>query len=295
MRKGTPPMKSLPFAALLLLVPAPALCAPAPAAQGEMELHIEARGSVPADYAVVKRTAEAMQRGKPATEAALAARIAKLKARLLKVGIPASAITVAEPTYKLTADDDDSLGFQMARMSMRVESPVGVADPDADEEPALAAADGAADAAQAAADAANAARDMSKQVAKKRKLPYWSGSADYTVRLDDIRLYPAVAEVVGGTYRPTDENTDFRFNVPDTVHARAVADALAKARAEADLSANALGAHVVRIVRVSNRETPVTMPEIAAFMVQMDQRKNSWRLTATHSASVAVDYVIAPN
>jgi uncharacterized protein YggE len=105
----------------------------------------------------------------------------------------------------------------------------------------------------------------------------------------------SLAAVVGGGFRPTDDGTDFRFNAPDTVHARALADALATAKAEAELHAKALGAHIVRIARVSNRETPITMPEVAAFIVQMDQRKNAWRLVATHSASVAVDYVIAPN
>lgn len=288
-------MKFLSVAALLVLAPAPALCAPTPAAAGEMELHIEARGSVPADYPIVRRTLVATERGKPASEAELAAQIAKLKARLLQIGVPASAITVAEPTYKLTGDGDFRFGAPAAMMAVAMEAPVGVADPDVEEEAVPTAAEGAVDAAQAAADAANAAKAMSKQVARKRKLPYWSGSADYSVRLDDIKLYPAVAEVVGGNFRSTDENTDFRFNAPDTVHARALAEALANARTEADLHATALGAHVVRIARVSNRETPVTMPEIAAFMVQMDQRKNSWRLTATHSASVAIDYVIAPN
>jgi len=291
-------MKFLPIAALLVSASAPALCAPVaatPATAGEMELHIEARGSIPADYAIVKRTASATSRGRPATEVALTAKIAEMKARLLKVGIPASVITVGEPTFSLDPDRNEFGGPREAMFAVALNKPVGLADPEAEEDADITAAEGAEDAALAASEAATAARNASKKVAKKRKLPYWSGTADVTVRLDDIKLYPAATVAIDGGYSITDDGAEFRFNTPDTVHARALADALAIARTEADLHAKALNAHIVRITRVSNRETPITMPEVAGFIVQMDQRKNAWRLRAAHSVSVAVDYVIAPN
>jgi hypothetical protein len=165
-------MKHLPLSALfvLALTPLPALAAPAPApAANEMELHIEARGSVSADYAIVKRKLAAVKRGRPAAEAALTAQIAEKKAQLLKLGIPAAAVTVAEPSFREGVEEGEFPGAMYARVAM--EKPVGVADPDEEDEPVIEAADGAEAAMEAAKAAGAAATSAAKKVAKKRKLP----------------------------------------------------------------------------------------------------------------------------
>ena len=58
----------------------------------ESELHIEARGAVMADHAVITSEVRATGRGKPAAEAKIKAHAAQLTARLLKAGVPQSGV-----------------------------------------------------------------------------------------------------------------------------------------------------------------------------------------------------------
>lgn len=263
----------------------------------ESELHIEARGGVTADYAVITMDVFAAGRGKPAADAQIKAQIARLKARMLKAGIPESAVTLTPPVVEERKADEDSGPFNSYAMreAIALEMPAyGTADAVDDMEDIVESADGAADAAQAAVDAARAAAIEARR-RKARKLPWWDARFTATIRVDDLRAFPGVAESLGIRGGPGggDNSTDFRFREPATVHARAVADALAKARAEAEVYAKAMGGRVVRIARVSNTETPISGPEVFNLISTMDNRKQLWRVPATHSASVAVDFVVA--
>ena len=47
------------------------------------------------------------------------------------------------------------------------------------------------------------------------------------------------------------------------------------------------------LFRSSNTESPVTVAEMVKVFSTMDDRSGRWKIAATHSASIAVDYVIA--
>jgi uncharacterized protein YggE len=263
----------------------------------EGELHIEARGAVMADYAVITTELSAFGRGKPAAEAQIKAQAALLTARLLKAGVPQTAFTLTPPVVEQRKEEEElHTGNLYAILSEEVmEAPAyGTADAeDAADESAIAAAEGA-NAAAAAADEASAAARKEALRRKARKLPWFDARFTATIRIDDLRIYPAVAELLNIRTGPGAESpTDFRFKDPATVHARAVADAVAKARTEADVYAKAIGGRVTRIARISNTETPVSGPEIVNLISTLDGRKHLWKVPATHSASVAVDYVVS--
>lgn len=262
----------------------------------ESELHIEARGAVMADFAVITTEIRATGRGKPAAEAKIKANAAQLTARLLKVGVPQTAFTLTPPVVEEQKDEDDfgMAGALYMRQNIVAEAEYGTADPeDHLDDELIDAAEGASEAAEAAT-AASAAARKEAQRRKARKLPWFDARFTATIRVDDLRAYPAVAELLGIRSGPGADNpTEFRFKDPATVHARAVSDALAKARAEADVYAKAMGGRVLRIARVSNTETPVSGPEIVNLISTLDGRKQLWKVPATHSASVAVDFVVA--
>lgn len=291
-------------AASIALLASPGMAAtPSTPAAEEMTLHIEAVGSIMADYAVITQDYETAGRGRPAAEAAVKAQVAVLKARLLKAGIPDSAIVLTPPVLEEQKPDLDvspvnRFGFAEA-VALEKPAEYGAADPEdaADSVEAVDAgpAEGADAAAQAAYAAAKDAEAAHRQVRKVKKLPIWNARFTATIRVDDLSRYAAAADASGtASYGPMNRaDGQFRFNSPETVHARAIAQAMLKARAEADAYSKASGAHVVRMTRVSNTESPVTVAEMVKVFSTMDDRSGRWKIAATHSASIAVDYVIA--
>lgn len=249
------------------------------AENGEIELHIETRGAVMADYAMITHTLFAQTRTKAEGEKEIAAQVAKLRTALARAGVPAEATKLDPLQFSDSTEAPQNVfGFAQA---------VSV--------PAYSSANPDDSAEAAAAEAAASVSADTEQAPVKRKRPRsWNVETKVTIRVDDLRLYPDVRKVLGFGTRGTDRNTEFRFRDPASVHAAAVAQALAKARSEADLHAKAAGYHVVRMVRLSNRESPVSVPEIVNFIGQMDG-EDMWRTPATHTASLAVDFAIAPD
>lgn len=275
---------------------------PIEARGAESELHIEARGTIQADYAIVTNTFEVEGRGKPAAEATLKARLAALKANLLKSGIPESAVTISTMQVNERKDDDfngpsNRFGFAEAVVALEAPAEYGTADPEAGEDEFEAtSAEGADSAAMAAHDAAKVAANERRKVRKAKKLPFWDGQFEASVRIDNLRLYPDVARImsIGNGYSPSNSvEPTFRFNNPETVHSRAVATAVAKARMEADVYAKAVGGRVVRIARTSNTETPISAAEMLNLFSAMDNRTERWKISANHAASVAIDFIIS--
>lgn len=252
------------------------------AESSEIELHIETRGAVMADYAMITHTLFAQTRTKAEGEKEIAAQITRLRTALARAGVPAEATRLDPLQFTDSTEAPQNVyGFAEA-----VSAPAyGSANPEESVEAAAAEA----------ADAAASVSAETEQAPVKRKRPRsWNVETKMTIRVDDLLHYPDVRKVLGFGTRGTDRNTDFRFRDPASVHAAAVAQALVKARGEADLHAKAAGYHVVRMVRLSNRESPVSVPEIVNFIGQMDGDE-MWRTPATHSASLAVDFVIAPD
>jgi Protein of unknown function (DUF541) len=105
---------------------------------------------------------------------------------------------------------------------------------------------------------------------------------------------------------PIDEEYSYRnlqpfysTSDPKAAHSRAIADALAKARAEADAYAAALGMRVVRIARVSSEKQGITWPDLMQWFGKVDDNgspseANFRRLAGSTYAGAKVDFVIAP-
>lgn len=275
----------------------------------ETELHVEARGSIMADFAILKTTLIAWGQGKDACAADVARRLAKIKADLLAAGVPASSLSVGPGVCEQKADGGAPQNFLGFAEAVMVEPPPGSApDPaEATEGTANSGDDRSKDAAEAnaASISADAAAAKARREAERRrhKLPVFAAKMPISVRIDDLAKVPDARAAVGmgpGMIpgRLNNDSTDYRFNKPAEVHGLAYADALARARKEADLLAQTLGAHVVRIARVSNREAPVSLADLTVFIGMMSQSRGGdipWTIPATHTVSISVDFVISPN
>jgi uncharacterized protein YggE len=277
---------------VVLAMPAQAA---ATAAGPEVALHIVGTGSVMADYAVVQIPIAVQERGRPAAEAAFQARVADLKAQLAKSGVPASALTVGPVTFEEAQSDAPSNRFGFAEAVMLQKPMGGAPDPAEAEEVEVPSPTPDADLAQANAQSArDAARQAARKVEAKRKLPYVSASADATLRIDNLAAFGKLSTGgMGDGAMP--RNADFKYTQPDTVHARAVAAAVADARREADIYARSLGYHVVRITGVSNIGPAVSAKDFYGFVTTLDRRGDPWQVKATHSAQVTLDMIIAPD
>ncbi len=83
---------------------------------------------------------------------------------------------------------------------------------------------------------------------------------------------------------------------PEQARVKAIAEAIADAREEADRYAKALGYKVLRIERVSNAKPALNMPDIIGTFMMMDKRstREAFFQQGSMTVGVAIDFVIAP-
>ena len=264
-----------PVAALLALAATPlaAQTLTAPLAPGEIELKIEALGDIPADTATIP--VQIVGRG--ATEALAKADLAKkekaVRAGLAKLGIPVAKIVAVrddEPQYATVTDA-----------------------------PYNCAADAAA-VYSTAADAATAAARAGDSVGCDEKLE----ARTLMVTVEDLTKLPEIAELVEEGYYIRATGTFFHRD-EQASHSAAVAEAIAKARVEADTYAAAMGMRVVRMVRVGNAKPKINWPDLmmlfGGFASGLDLPRGESNalyelraLAAAHFAGVTIDFVLAP-
>ena len=266
------------LAALSLLAMPMSVQAAKPA---EIELHIEATAQVPPDRVVVPITVKGSGQNEAAARADLRTNEASLVAALAENGVAAAQIKA----------DGAEAG----------QDPVTIRP--SEEDAGCAAADAAAEASYAAADAAGPATKRAKLADPAMKYDGCGNPINVVVgktllvTLDDPAKLEPIQKLGGvdssyGRQRPV-------FSQSDSVaaHKKARSEALAKAKAEADGYADAMGYRVVRIVRVSNARPSISMFDMIAFIATMDNKsalmQPSW-FGATVAESVAIDYVIAP-
>jgi hypothetical protein len=270
------------LAAIALLAAPVSVQAAKPA---ELELHIEATAQVAPDRAVVPIEVTGSGETEAAARADLRKEEDKLMAALAAKGIDAAKVKAAGADSGM-----DPVKFAAAED--------------------LAASDGAAcaasDAAAAASDAAAAAPGPRKrksaataraydacgavlnQVASKTLLV----SLDDPGKIDQLQGMGNGESYSGARLRPVFTQSD-----PAAARKKARVDALAKANAEADAYADALGYRVVRITRVSNARPAISMFDLIGFIGNMESRSSSFQPSwfgATVVETVAIDYVIAP-
>jgi uncharacterized protein YggE len=253
-------------------------------APGELTLTIEALGVADPDRAMIQQTLRGRGADEAKAKADLAAQRAALTASLAKVGIPGAAIKYGdvrmEPDYAMAAEAAAAVASDAA-------SAAGETTEDA------AADNEKANMAGSAAVAAATAMDMppSRRVATQTVM----------ITVSDLTKLEAVQEAI-----PVDEEYSYRnlqpfysTSDPKAAHTRAIADALAKARAEAETYAAALNMRVVRIVRVSSEKQGITWPDLLQWFGKMDgngspSEANFRRLAGSTFAGAKVEFVIAP-
>lgn len=164
----------------------------------------------------------------------------------------------------------------------------------------------------AAAEAAAAVGDAGARKSSKRRNAAAQGAMDaaacaaspaVTVRktllveVSDFSLIPEIsaqasAAASSGRVRPVYSQSD-----PIAARKKARDQAIAKARAEAEGYAEALGYKVVRIARVSNARPSINLQDVVTFFIGIDDRSNrmqpSW-FASNIIESVAIDFVLAP-
>lgn len=267
-------MKSRALAALAALSILSAPVAVQAAKPAEVILQIEATAQVAPDRAVVPFTIT----GTGETEAAARADLAQKEAKFLGA-LSAKGIDPAKVTSENAGPGRDQVKLV----------PV-------EEEAGCAAADAAATAAEAA------------PVRRRGRVPRVAGyacpqayvrvSKTWLVTLDDPAKIDQLPAMTGEDGYPTGRLRPV-FSQSDLASARKKArvEALAKANADADAYAEALGYRVVRIVRVSNAKPSINLPDMFSFIGNMEDRsarmQPSW-FTATVTESVKIEYVIAP-
>lgn len=259
--------------AALSLVTAPFAPALAKSADNEVTLHIEASAQVPPDRAVVPVVLTGVGKDEAAARANLASNEAELVADLEKQGIARSKVKDAPPLE--------------GREAVVMEASTACA-------PAAAAVPAprkgkSARAVPVTVTSIDAACPQSEDVIVSKTL---------LVELDEPAKQSAVQAMGAndgygyGRTRPVFTQTD-----PFAARKKARSEALAKARAEADGYAEAMGYRVVRIERVSNARPAMNLNDLIAFIATIDDRANrmqpSW-FAATITESVAIDFVIAP-
>jgi len=261
----------LALTAVLALGCAPAALGAATTAPAgrEIELHIEAQGEIPPDRVAIVAPLTAYGVDRASAEADLAKKKKDLLAALAAKGIGSGQVSFGEMT-----DVEESAAMVEARQA-------------------------AEEAAAAAADAAKPAR----RAKGKRDVeinPVGVGTTA-TVALEDIGKIEAARGAIKGVgiemnnflNKPSYSSSD-----PDKARRQARELAVSRARRDADEYAGAMGYHVVRLVRVSNARPVFNLPDMLALASTFDVASNAtppFMRGGTTYATVAIDYVIAPN
>jgi uncharacterized protein YggE len=240
---------------------------------GEMTLHIETLGIAKPDMATVTLTARVTGKDEKEARAKLAGVAAAIRAKLAKAGIAASAIKDGEVDVSATPD------YAAQRESI----------------------DAAASAAAAAADAASVGNDGAMAHDAAMDMPMLqAASMPITVTVADLaKLEAVLAAGVDETGETPKPHTLYSTRDPQAAHARAVQDALTKARTEADGYAAALGYRVVRVIGVSSAKPKANWPDLMGLASGFDGPGNSaeqemLRLVSSTYAGAQIDYAIAP-
>lgn len=267
-------------AASLAMVPA-AQAAPR-AAGSEIELHIEATAQIQPDLAEVPLTVSGSGATREEALADLARNEQDMRRELTSKGIDAAKVRVAAK---------DAEGKDLVSYDEGADAAAGAA---------CAAADAAA---MAAEDAASDKRSKKKGKAEATDFvcpgaePMVYASKTLLVQVDDIAKISLLPTSVDSGSYPARVRPVFSQSDPAAARKKAREQALAKARAEADAYAAAMGYRVVRVTRVSNAKPAINLYDMFGFIATIDRPGNmmqpSW-FSATMVETVAIDYVIAP-
>ena len=252
-------------AVALLFAAAPAYAAKADG-PGEVALHIEAEAAIPPDRAEMTLSLTGKGTTREAALSDLRAKQTAIKSSLAGVGIGADKVKLLEPI------NDETIAVDEAAAAM----------------------------ASATAEAA-APNVGAKRHARPAPAPMVGVSADMKITLDDLTKLAGLQTAARAnnveTYR-LNYGGRFYSSDPAAARKRAREQAIAKARAEADAYAAAMGYHVVRLTRVSNTSPPLNMHDLHTAIGFANGARETMQpgfFASAAYATVGMDFIIAPN
>jgi uncharacterized protein YggE len=251
-----------------------------PLAAGEVALHIEATAQVPPDTAIVPINLVGTGQDAKAAAADLKQKEAELLAGLARLDIARSKVEFAaeeDPRYAEVMAATELACADYPAPVTSVEAPI-VSNP-------------AAPASPRAVPVRAVINGCEAQQARTSRM--------VTITVEDLTKLDGVRALGNGDdYYPLSQLQLYTRD-PAAAKAKAVQQAIAQARAEADTYAAAMGYRVVRITRVSNAKPSLNLPDIMGLIGGMAMRGRSEReemraMVGATMAGAAIDFVIAP-
>jgi uncharacterized protein YggE len=123
---------------------------------------------------------------------------------------------------------------------------------------------------------------------------YWTASSTVEIELESIEVLQELVEASGTPYSYRSLYPQFGFRDEAAGQARAIADAIAKARADAETYAAAMGYQVVRVVGISNEGKPLNLIDTVALVAELDGQYSRWPFIGYRYATVRIDFALAP-
>lgn len=253
--------------AAALALSAPAHAQTSALAPGEIALHISAQGAVSADFATfeVRLVGRAVSRAEAESDLREAER--KTASTLENMGIDRSRLVLSDASFS----EEERYDWRGAG----------------------AMADAAANAEASAVYVVDIA-DETEALDEPPRITVWVASSTMTVTVDDLAKLENAMRVSRGEETITSPRPTFRFRDDAKSEREAVSAAIAEAKADAEVYADALGYRLVRIVAVSNDGPPLSLPSVLQAMATIDNPSRDWSLIAQRIATVGIDFAIAP-
>ena len=267
------------------MAPATARAAPpvATTVGRQIELHIDALGIAPPDYAMVGVSANGVGDSEAAARAALDAQKGSVAATLASAAgvapasvawedAPASEVTVScMPGSGCMTDIGEIVAAELVPAKILAEARLKKVDStDLDPEP------------------------IGIDEYGSTRVRLWIARAEGTARVENPSAVPELVSIFSQNSQWSSKSVAYEFNDRTASHKAALTDGLAKARAEADAYAASIGYRVVRIARLSNRGAPFSVTDMLTLMTRMDGPGKDASFLAAEFAPVGVDFVLAP-
>lgn len=302
-------MMNLRHAAALLAASAmtalPASAAPPVAASATVDLHIDAVGIAPPDFAVAPVTINGSGTSREAAEAQLAGRRDTLMKTLAGLGVVAGkvklgAVTVTEEDlvcYDTMCNGDDGVAIPVSE----IPEEAFLAD-DAAYGATVSASDEACPDCAVAAPVVIPPPPIAMPMADPsayagdsygmRRAHLWIATTEGTVQVDDIARVADAGAAISAVGKWSASTT--RYDFIDRAKARksALADGLKQARAQADAYAASIGCRVVRIKGLSNTGAPFSVTDIFTMLSRTEGPGKDNKFMQSEFAPVGVDFVL---
>jgi uncharacterized protein YggE len=301
-------MINLRHAAALLAASAmtalPASAAPPVAASATVDLHIDAVGIAPPDFAVAPVTLNGSGTSREAAEGQLAGRRDTLMKTLAGLGVAAGkvklgAVTVTEQDlvcYDTMCNGDDGVAVPVSEIPEEAfldDFAYGATEAAFDEScPDCAVAVPVVVPPPVAVAPADAASAYAGDSYGMRRAHLWIATSEGTVQVDDLAKVADVGTAISAVGKWSASTTRYEFVDRTKARKAALADGLKQARAQADAYAASIGCRVVRIKGLSNTGAPFSVTDIFTMLSRTEGPGKDNKFMQSEFAPVGVDFVL---